>query len=415
MAGLDFSERVIKLSEQAMKMAEPAFAAIDANAGINTAKVLAAFQKHRVAEPLFAGTTGYGYDDRGREVLEDIFADVFGGEAGLVRMNFVNGTHAIGTALFSLLGPGDTLLSITGAPYDTLQTVVGLRGNVCGSLTYYGIKYRQVELTPEGKFDIPAIKAAAPGAKSVFIQRSRGYTGREAFTIEEIEEACRAVREVNESAAIIADNCYGEFVETKEPLQVGADLIAGSLIKNPGGGLAHGGGYVVGRKDLVDSAAERLTMPGIGGECGATHDFMRTLYQGFFLAPHTVAQALKTAVFAAAMMELLGYETSPGALSRRSDIIQRITFNDPQALIRFCRGIQAGSPVDSFVTPEPWQMPGYDCPVIMAAGAFVQGSSIELSADGPMRPPYSAYLQGSLTFEAGKLGIMFAAEELLRE
>jgi len=415
MASFEFSDKVLKISEQAMEMARPAFSAIDANAEANTAKVLAAFQKHRVAEPLFAGTTGYGYDDRGREVLEDIFADVFGGEAGLVRMNFVNGTHAIGTALFSLLGPGDTLLSISGAPYDTLQTVVGLRGNVCGSLTYYGVNYEQVELTAEGKIDIPAVKQKAGKAKSVFIQRSRGYTNREAFTVDEIEEACRAVREVNKSAAIIVDNCYGEFVDIREPLQAGADLMAGSLIKNPGGGIARGGGYVVGRKDLVESAAERLTMPGIGGECGATHDFMRTLYQGFFLAPHTVAQALKTAVFSAAVMELLGYETSPGALSRRSDIIQRITFGKPEALIKFCKGIQSGSPVDSFVSPEPWEMPGYDCPVIMAAGAFVQGSSIELSADGPMRPPYSAYLQGALTFESGKLGIMLAAEELLRD
>ncbi|MGI5936255.1 MAG: methionine gamma-lyase family protein, partial [Oscillospiraceae bacterium] len=311
--------------------------------------------------------------------------------------------------------PGDTLLSVTGAPYDTLRGVIGISGGYPGSLKRYGVNYAQVELDPDGGPDFEAISSAAsdPGVKAVFIQRSRGYSQRRALLIEEIAEIIKRVKRVNPSATVVVDNCYGEFVEVLEPTHVGADLIAGSLIKNPGGGLAPTGGYVAGRAEMVERAAMRLTTPGIGGECGSTLGNNRLLYQGFFMAPHTVAQALKTAVFCAGLMEELGFETSPGPFEKRSDIIQMIELKTAGNLKKFCRGIQMGAPVDSFATPEPWQMPGYDCPVIMAAGAFIQGSSIELSADGPMREPYLAFLQGGLTYETGKLGIMLAASEML--
>ncbi len=413
--GFNFSPKVKKLAEEAMKSVAGRFSEIDEVSSYCTEKVLSAFHKNRVSDTYFAGTTGYGYDDRGREALDAIYVDVFKAEAALVRIGFVSGTHAITAALFSALKPGDTLLSATGLPYDTLQGVVGIIDKGPGSLKYYGINYAQTELTADGKIDLDSLyrSAANKSVKAVFIQRSRGYSDREAFSVSEIGLACDIVHSVNPDAAVIVDNCYGEFVETIEPTQVGADLMAGSLIKNPGGGLAPTGGYIAGKRALVNAAAMRLTAPGIGGECGSTLGNNRLLYQGFFLAPHTVAQALKTAVFCAAFMEALGYKTSPSALSKRSDIIQRIDFYNPDALKSFCRGIQKGSPVDSFVTPEPWEMPGYESPVIMAAGAFIQGSSIELSADGPMREPYSAFLQGGLTFESGKLGIMLAAEEIL--
>ncbi len=408
------SDRVRALGNQAQAELTEQFARIDAIAGENTERVLAAFQKHRVAEGYFAGTTGYGYDDLGRDKLDEIYADLFGTEAALVRIQFVNGTHAITCALFGALKTGDVLLSAVGAPYDTLLSAIGVENQGHGSLKDYGIEYRQVELL-ENKPDLEGMARAAadPRVKAVLIQRSRGYSTRASLSVAEIGEMCRILKQANPNAAILVDNCYGEFVEPIEPTHVGADLAVGSLIKNPGGGLAPAGGYIAGRRDLVEGAAMRLTVPGIGGECGCTLGQNRLLYQGLFLAPHTVAQALKTAVFAARVMELLGYETDPNSLSVRHDIIQMLHMKEPEALKKFCKGIQFGAPVDSYVTPEPWDMPGYNCQVIMAAGAFIQGASIELSADAPMRPPYTVYLQGGLTFESGRLGILLAVQELL--
>ncbi len=413
---LQIEDRVRRLGETAQSQLTEQFARIDAVAEENTRRVLAAFQAHRVAESYFAGTTGYGYDDLGRDKLDGIYADLFGTEAALVRLQLVNGTHAITCALFGALKAGDTLVSAVGAPYDTLLGTIGVSRKGHGSLKDYGVKYRQVELL-DNKPDLEGMARAAadPGVKAVLIQRSRGYATRSSLSVAEIGEMCRVIRKANPAAAILVDNCYGEFVEPLEPTHVGADLVVGSLIKNPGGGLAPTGGYIAGRRDLVEGAAMRLTAPGIGGECGCTLGQNRLLYQGLFLAPHTVAQALKTAVFAARVMELLGYETEPSSDEARHDIIQMIHMREPEALKRFCKGIQSGAPVDSYVTPEPWDMPGYDSQVIMAAGAFIQGASIELSADAPMRPPYTVYLQGGLTFESGKLGVLLAVQELLRE
>ena len=369
-----------------------------------------------MAEAYFSGTTGYGYDDLGRDKLDEIYAQIFGTEAALVRIQFVNGTHAIACALFGALKAGDVLLSAVGAPYDTMLGAIGVVDKGHGSLKDYGVEYRQVELL-NNKPDLEGMAAAAadPNVKVVLIQRSKGYSTRASLSVDEIGEMVRVIKAANPNAAIIVDNCYGEFVEAIEPTHVGADLVVGSLIKNPGGGLAPTGGYLAGRRDLVEGAAMRLTGPGIGGECGCTLGQNRLLYQGLFMAPHTVAQAVKTAVFAARVMELLGYEAQPKSTDLRHDIIQMLHMKAPEPLKKFCKGIQMGAPVDSFVTPEPWDMPGYDSPVIMAAGSFVQGASIELSADAPMRPPYTVYLQGGLTFESGKLGILLAAQELLGE
>ncbi|MCC8074870.1 MAG: methionine gamma-lyase family protein [Clostridiales bacterium] len=413
---LGISDRVRDLARQAQQDIIAQFARIDEIAEYNTQKVLSAFQTHRVAESYFAGTTGYGYDDQGRDELDKIYADIFGTEDALVRIQFVNGTHAIASALYGALKPGDILVSAVGAPYDTLLGVIGVTGEEPGSLKSYGIGYRQVDITPDDQPDRAGLAQAVrePGVKAVLIQRSKGYSTRATLSVAEIGELIDIVRQNNPDAAVIVDNCYGEFVETTEPSQVGADLIVGSLIKNPGGGLAPTGGYIAGRHDLVEAAAMRLTVPGIGRECGSTLGNNRALYQGLFLAPHTVAQAVKTAVFGARMMELMGYDTEPTSQQTRHDIIQMVSLHTPEAVERFCRGIQSGSPVDSFVTPIPWDMPGYDCPVIMAAGAFIQGASIELSADAPMRPPYTVYLQGGLTYPSGKTGIMLAAEELLK-
>ncbi len=390
------------------------FAEIDAVAQENTLRVMAAFQDQKVTEGCFAGTTGYGYDDMGREVLDKVYAQVFGAEAALVRIGFVNGTHAISAALFAALRPGDTLLSVTGAPYDTMRTVIGIAGDEYGSLRFYGVHYDQVDLK-DGAPDYDTITARTAGIKpaAVLIQRSRGYEERKALSIAEIGRIVAAVKTASPETIVVVDNCYGEFTETQEPTYVGADIIAGSLIKNPGGGIAPMGGYLAGRRDLIDRAANRLTTPGIGAECGASLGNNRLLFQGLFLAPHTVAQALKTAVFCSALFTDLGFETYPGPLEPRDDIVQMVKLKTPENLCKFCRGIQSGSPVDSFVVPEPWQMPGYDCEVIMAAGAFIQGSSIELSADGPMREPYIAYVQGGLTYESGKLGILLAASEMM--
>ncbi len=413
---MKFSPYVTELADQVEKRCQNRFSEIDRIAQMNTERVLESFQKNRVSDACFAGTTGYGYDDLGRETLDRIYAEIFGAESAIVRIGFVNGTHALTSALFALASPGEKILSVTGLPYDTLQEAIGIRGNAFGSLKSYGIDFGWIDLDVSGGPDYQAIEKAAadPAVRGILIQRSRGYGSRRALQIHEIEKICKTLRLVNPKASIMVDNCYGEFTELKEPGHVGADLMAGSLIKNPGGGLAPTGGYVAGSKELVERAANRLTSPGIGGECGASLGMNRLLYQGLFFAPHVTAQALKTAVFCAAVMEALGIETAPDVDDPRSDIIQTICFGSEEGMKSFCRGIQLGAPVDSFVTPEPWPMPGYDCPVIMAAGAFIQGSSIELSADGPVRPPYHVYLQGGLTYESGKLGIMLATEELLK-
>lgn len=411
----DMKPQVFSLAQEAENEIRPQFERIDRIAQQNTLKVMQAFQDNKVSDSCFAGTTGYGYDDVGREVLDKVYAQIFCTEAALVRIGFVNGTHALSTALFAMLKPGDTLLSATGLPYDTLRNAIGIEGDCHGSLKFYGINYAQVDLKADGTPNIEAIKKAAAdkSVTAVLIQRSRGYGDRPAFSAEQIGEMTRAVKEVDPSINVMVDNCYGEFTGEHEPTEYGVDLMAGSLIKNPGGGLAPTGGYVVGKAELVERAAMRLTTPGIGGECGATLGNNRLLFQGLFMAPHIVAQALKTATFCSAMMSKIGFETSPAPDEVRSDIIQMVTFKTADNMKKFCKGIQSGAPVDSYVTPEPWQMPGYNCPVIMAAGAFVQGSSIELSADGPMKEPYIAYMQGGITYESGKLGIMMAVNEML--
>ena len=411
------NEDILKMSERAEKRCAERFRQIDQTAQENTRRVLESFRSHRVAEACFSGTTGYGYDDLGRETLDQIYAELLGTESALVRIGFVNGTHALTTALFALAKPGETILSLTGLPYDTLQEAIGIRGNGFGSLKFYGIEYQQVELDINGGPDYQGITRACkkPNVTAVLIQRSRGYASRKALTVDEISQMIRTVREVRPDIHVMVDNCYGEFTDIREPGHVGADLMAGSLIKNPGGGVAPTGGYVAGREELVARAAVRLTTPGIGGECGASLGNNRLLFQGLFVAPHVVAQSLKTSVFCAAMMEELGIDSFPGVDEPRSDIIQTVRLGSEDRMKRFCRGIQKGAPVDSYVTPEPWAMPGYEDPVIMAAGAFIQGSSIELSADGPIREPYNIYVQGGITYESGKLGILYAVEELLKD
>ena len=410
----DIRPEVYELARQAEEEIRPQFERIDRIAMLNTRKVMTAFQDNKVSDSCFAGTTGYGYDDLGREVLDKVYAQVFCTEAALVRIGFVNGTHALSAALFGILKPGDTLLSVTGLPYDTLRNAIGIEGDCHGSLKFYGINYKQVDLK-NGEADLDAIKAALAdrSISAVLIQRSRGYENRKALSAEEIGEICSAVKSVAPNVTVMVDNCYGEFTGEHEPTEYGVDIMAGSLIKNPGGGLAPTGGYIVGRKDLVENAAMRLTTPGIGGECGASLGNNRLLFQGFFMAPHIVAQAIKTVTFCSAMMKKIGFESSPASDEARNDIIQMVTLKNAENMKKFCRGVQAGAPVDSYVTPEPWQMPGYNVPVIMAAGAFVQGSSIELSADGPMREPYTLYVQGGITYESGKLGIMMAVNEML--
>lgn len=411
------NQDILKISERAEARCQKRFREIDYTAQENTRRILESFRLHRVSEACFAGTTGYGYDDLGRETLDRIYADIFGTESALVRIGMVNGTHALTTALFALAKPGETILSITGLPYDTLQEAIGIRDKGFGSLGFYGIDYRQVDLTSDGRPDYHSIASACKmtDIAAVLIQRSRGYTNRKAFTIDEIRKMIQTVHSVRPEIKVLVDNCYGEFTDVLEPGHVGADLIAGSLIKNPGGGLAPAGGYIAGTEDLVSRAAAHLTTPGIGGECGASLGNNRLLFQGLFMAPHVVAQALKTAVFCAAVMEEIGIDSFPGVEEPRSDIIQTVCLRSEEKMKRFCRGIQKGAPVDSYVTPEPWAMPGYDDPVIMAAGAFIQGSSIELSADGPVREPYNVYVQGGITYESGKLGILYAVEELLKK
>ena len=382
----------------------------------NTARVLEAFRRHRVSDSLFAGTTGYGYDDAGRDTLDRVYADVFFAETALVRVQFVNGTHAIACAMFACLERGKRLLCATGLPYDTLQGVVGIGPEPPrhGSLADYGCPCTVVPMkngTPDYEAISDALRAF-PDIGAVEIQRSRGYASRQALSVEEIGRIAGLVHRHDPSIAVLVDNCYGEFVETAEPCAAGADLAAGSLIKNPGGGLALCGGYIAGRADLVERAAERLTVPGIGGECGSSLGQNRSLFQGFFEAPHVVSQALKTAIFASSLFSRMGYDVDPLPDAVRHDIIQTIRFGRPEPLLAFMRGVQTGAPVDAFVEPVPSPLPGYADPVVMAAGAFVQGASIELSADAPMREPYTAFLQGGLTYESGKLGILLAAQEI---
>ena len=406
-------EELYTLAAQVEERLQPVFRGFERTAEKNTKRVLDAFRTHRVSEPCFAGTTGYGYDDLGRETLEKVYADVFGAEAALVRTTFVNGTHAIACALYGALQPGDTILAVTGAPYDTLHTAI--TGSGRGSLASLGIRYEQLELASDGGPDYAAITQRVSELRpaAAFVQRSRGYAPRRALSVAEIGEIVRAVKAGCPDTAVIVDNCYGEFTEECEPTALGADLIAGSLIKNPGGGLAPMGGYVAGRADLVEQAAERLTLPGIGSECGASLGVNRTLFQGFFFAPHTVSQALKTMAFAAGMFEELGFESFPASDEKRSDIIQTIRLKTADNLVKFCQGIQKGSPVDSFALPVPAPMPGYESPVVMAAGTFIQGASLELSCDGPVREPYLGFLQGGLTYESGKLGVLSALSEML--
>lgn len=414
---MQFSDKIIKLTAEAERELRPQFDEFDRIAYVNTARVLEAFSAHRVSEAMFAPSTGYGYGDIGRDALDAIYADVFGAEAAFVRHNIVNGTQAIAIGLFGLLRPGDVMLSVTGKPYDTLNEVIGANiKNGDGSLADFGIKYDDVDLLPGGGIDYAGIekKIAEYGdsIKVIFIQRSKGYMNRPTLAASEIGEIIKFVK-ARCRAYVAVDNCYGEFCDEAEPTTYGADLIMGSLIKNPGGGMAECGGYIAGTKRAVELASYRQTTVGIGTECGATIGQNRNMFKGFFYAPHTVAQAKKTAALAAYIFDKLGYPVEPAWSDERHDIIQTVRLGTPEGLCAFCRGIQSGSPVDAYVTPEPWDMPGYADKVIMAAGTFVSGASIELSADGPLRPPYTAFFQGGLTYESGKYAIMTAADMII--
>lgn len=414
-----FSEQLTALAAQAEQALAPHFERIDRISFENTNRILDIFRKYRVSDVMFHSTSGYGYDDKGRDTLDQIWAEVMGAESAFVRHTIVSGTHALTIGLFGLLRPGDIMFSVAGKPYDTLEQVIGIAGTPGdGSLKDFGVTYRQAELTPEGKLDLAAIGAVlrenAGRVKMVFVQRSKGYLNRRTLTVAEIGELAEFVHSLSPDTFVVVDNCYGEFVETAEPTAVGADMVIGSLIKNPGGGMAETGGYIAGTARAVELASYRLTSVGVGCEVGATLGQNKNLYKGLFYAPHTTAQALKTAHFAAYIFDALGYRVEPKWNEIRSDIIQSVITGSTEGLCAFCRGIQAGSPVDAFVTPEPWAMPGYADEVIMAAGAFTQGSSIELSADGPLRAPYTAYFQGGLTYESGKVGVLSAAESMLR-
>ena len=410
MAFFEYSPKITAAAEQAMELCREPFAELDRLAEYNGQRVLKAFIDNRISDIHLKGTNGYGYGDDGRDKLDAVFAQILGAEDALVRHNFVNGTHAITTALFGLLRTGDTLLSVTGMPYDTIQGVIF--GEGIGSLKDFGVQYDQVDLLADGSPDYEGIKAKAKGVKAAYIQRSRGYSLRPSLTIAVIEMIIKAVREVNPDCYVIVDNCYGELVEDREPTAVGADIIIGSLIKNLGGGIAETGGYIAGTAKAVELCSYRLTTPGTGKEVGATLNQLRGMYLGIFHAPQAVCAALKTSVFAAAFFECLGFEAFPRYNQKRTDIIAALKLGSPELLIAFCEGIQSGSPVDCFATPEPWDMPGYDSQVIMAAGAFTMGASIELSADAPLREPYAVWLQGGLTFPTGKTGIMLAAQRM---
>lgn len=408
-----FSGRIREAAKTAEQQLLSVFSHIDEVSRENQERVLCSFIENRVSDSHFVSSTGYGYGDTGREVTDRIFASVFGTQDALVRYSFVNGTHTIYTALAGLLRPGDTLLSATSSPYDTLLEGIGIVGEGSGSLRDFDIKYRQVELLPDGAIDIDAVMAAMDSTvKVVFMQKSRGYSLRRALTSAEIGQASLEIKESYPNVKIVVDNCYGEFTEKTEPTMEGADIVAGSLIKNPGGGIAKTGGYICGDHESIEKISNRYTTPGIGRECGCTLGATREILQGLFMAPHTVAQSLKTSAFCGSLLKLFGVETYPQYDEYKSDIIQSIIFHKKEPLIEFCRGIQAGSPVDSFVSPEPWEMPGYENKVIMASGAFIQGSSIELSCDAPIKEPYCAYLQGGLTYEAGRFGVMSAVNRL---
>lgn len=403
-------------AKQAEENCAPCFAKIDETARYNAAKVLHAFGKERVSEACFTPSTGYGYGDLGREVLDRVWARVMGTEDALVRHNFVSGTHALTVALFGILRTGDRMVCITGKPYDTLEGVIGISGEPGrGSLRDYGIRYDQVELLPGGRVDLYQVQRAVRGAKIAYIQRSRGYSLRPAYTTAQIEIMCRAIRRGNPDAVIMVDNCYGEFVETREPVNVGADIMIGSMIKNAGGGIARTGGYIAGRADLVELCANRLTCVGMGKEVGCTLGMNRELFQGLYFAPDTTANALKTASFAAELFRLLGFRCTPSISEQRGDIVTALELRTSENLIAFCQGIQKGSPVDAYAVPEPWDMPGYTSPVIMAAGAFTNGASVELSADAPLREPYAVWMQGGLCYNSSRIGILLAAQSMLEK
>ena len=412
----NISEKIQSLSEKAMNLCKSEFEKIDAMTEYNQQKVLKAFIDNGVSERHFFGSTGYGYGDDGRDVLDKVFAQTFGAEDAIVRHNFVSGTHALTVAFFGVLRPGDTILSVSGAPYDTLQGVIGANKKSSGSLQEFDINYLEVSLTNDGLLNFSAIEDALNSKiKMVYMQRSRGYSLRPSLFVSDIKKVAQIAKKKSPDCVVMLDNCYGEFVGYDEPLQNGADLIAGSLIKNPGGGIAPTGGYIAGRKDLIEMCSYRLTTPGTGKEIGATLGVNRELFMGIFNAPHVTGEALKTAVFSAALFEILGYEVFPKYNEPRSDIIQVLKLGNAEDLIAFCQSIQAASPIDSFVKPEPWAMPGYENQVIMAAGAFTLGASIELSADAPLREPYAVFMQGGLNFHSAKVGIMLAADEILKK
>lgn len=412
---IQFSERLMNLQEQVEEQISGRLQEMDKIVDRNQWKVIRAFQEHQVSDFHFAGSTGYGYNDRGREVLDEVYASVFGAEAAIVRPHFVSGTHTIGTTLFGVLRPGDKLLYMTGKPYDTLHKVIGKPGDGTGSLQDFGIEYGEVELLEDGSVDWSNVEQSiTPNTKVIGIQRSRGYSWRSSFTVAEIGEMVRRVKAMKPDVIVFVDNCYGEFTELQEPTEFGVDLMAGSLIKNPGGGLAETGGYIVGKREYVEKASYRMTAPGIGGEVGAMLGTTRAIYQGLFLAPTLVGQAVKGSIFAAAMFEHLGFTTHPRWNDPRTDLIQAIQFTSDEHLIKFVQGIQNAAAVDAHVVPEPWDMPGYEHPVIMAAGTFIQGGSLELSADAPIREPYIAYMQGGLTYSHVKFGVLTALDNMIR-
>ena len=413
----EIDQRLMEYDSLALEKSKAQFAEIDDITEYNQLKVLSAFIKNGVSEASFSGSTGYGYDDRGREVLERVMADCMGAEDALMRHNFVSGTHTLTVALFGILRPGDKVICLTGRPYDTITGVFGIDSKTDGSLADFGVEYGQVDLDSHGMPDIEKIKEVLKAEKPrmAYIQRSRGYSTRPSYKIADIEKVIKAVKEASPDSIIMVDNCYGEFVEKLEPTQIGADIIAGSLIKNPGGGIAPTGGYIAGKKELIEKCSYRLTCAGVGREVGATLGHSRELYLGLFSVPHVVGEAVKTAIYTAALFELLGFEVTPTSEEKRGDIIQCVTLGSADGLVAFCQGMQSGAPVDSFVVPEPWEMPGYKDPVIMAAGAFTLGASIELSADGPVRPPYAAWMQGGLNFHSAKAGVLLAANKMLQK
>ena len=409
----EIDEKIRSAADRAMEMCKEHFAEIERVQEYQQQKMLKAFQTYNVSESMFAGSTGYGYDDRGRDTLDKIYAYVFDAEDALARQHFMSGTHTLTVALFGVLRPGDEMLSVTGTPYDTIQPVIGIT-ECSGSLVDFGVKYSEVALLPDGSVDLDGVRKAVgeKKPKMVYIQRSKGYALRPSLRIKEIKEICDIVKEVSPKSIIMLDNCYGEFTEIESPISVGVDMMAGSMIKNAGGGIAPTGGYIAGRADLVELCAYRLSAPGTGRELGCTLGTLREMYLGAYMAPVVTAEAIKTAVFASALFEVLGYDVEPSYTKRRGDIIDVITLGSPEKMCAFCRGIQSGSPIDSFVSPQPSPMPGYDSEVIMAAGAFTLGSSIEISADGPLREPYAVYLQGGISFNTAKLSVMLAAQEV---